>query len=234
MLLFSFRMKLVKQIQRFSTSNFSPVKEKSERRHSTLLPNIIRAAICGPSGCGKTNLMIGLLLNPNGLKFKNVYLFGKTLHQPKYQYLKRVINLVPEIKLYDFEDAKELPQEVETDSVCIFDDVTMENQDTIKRYFSYGRHMNLDCFYLTQSYVCIPRHLIRCNFNFLIVFPQDELNLKHIYDEHVSTPDLSFTLFKDMCSLCWKDPFGYLVIDKTRDSNHGRFRKGLDTFIMDI
>lgn len=110
----------------------------------------------------------------------------------------------------------------------------MEEQDIIKRYFSYGRHMNLDCFYLPQSYDCIPRHLIRCNFNFLIVFSQDELNLKHIYEEHVSTPDLSFTLFKDICSLCWKEPFGYLVIDKNKDLNNGRFRKGIDTYIVDI
>lgn len=227
-------MKLVTQNERFCTVNTPSLIVESEQRHSTLLPNVIRATICGPSGCGKTNFMLSLLLSPNGLKFENVYIFGKTLHQSKYQYLKTVLEKVPEIGLYLFDDVKELPQDIEPNSVIIFDDVTMEEQDNIKRYFSYGRHNNLDCFYLTQSYVCIPRHLIRCNFNFLIIFPQDDLNLKHIYDEHLSSPDLCFSTFKQLCSLCWKEPFNYLVIDKTKEANNGRFRKGLDTFIIDI
>lgn len=227
-------MRLEVQKERFPSSIFLPPEKNVEHRHGPLLPNSIRACLCGPSACGKTNTMMNLLLNTNGLKFENVYIFGKTLHQSKYQYLKTIMTTVPEIGFHTFDGLDELPQNVKPRSICIFDDVTMESQDVIRKYYSYGRHKELDCFYLTQSYICIPRHLIRCNINFLLIFKQDELNLKHIYDEHVSCPDLSFSSFKNMCDICWNEPFGYLVIDKSREINNGRFRKGLDTYIVDV
>ena len=48
--------------------------------------------------------------------------------------------------------------------------------------FSIGRHRLIDCFYLCQTYAQIPKHLIRDNVNFLVLFNQDEMNIKHIYD----------------------------------------------------
>ena len=50
-----------------------------------------------------------------------------------------------------------------------------------------GRHRLIDCFYLCQTYAQIPKHLIRDNLNFLVLFRQDEMNLKHIYGDHVNT-----------------------------------------------
>ena len=41
----------------------------TEKRHGQLLPNTIRAVFCGPSNCGKTNVLISLLIHPNGSKF---------------------------------------------------------------------------------------------------------------------------------------------------------------------
>ncbi|XP_072395128.1 uncharacterized protein [Diabrotica undecimpunctata] len=38
----------------------------------------------------------------------------------------------------------------------------------------------------------------------ILLFKQDEINLKHIFDEHVS-PDMSFDQLKKMCSECWRD-----------------------------
>lgn len=43
--------------------------ENKHPRHSTLLPNKIRALIVGPFNCGKTNVMISHIESPNGLKF---------------------------------------------------------------------------------------------------------------------------------------------------------------------
>lgn len=224
-------MKLEEQKQRLPIANILSDEHKTNS-HGSLLPERIRAIICGPSGCGKTNVLLSLLLHRNGLKFKNIYLFGKTLHQPKYRYLQAVLERTPEIGFYTSADSNELPENIEGHSVIIFDDMTLEDQNNIRRFFSYGRHNDLDCFYLTQSYVCIPRHLIRCNVNFLILFKQDELNLRHIYEEHISSTGLSFSTFKSICSLCWKEPYGFLVIDM--ENGHGRFRKGFDTFIVDI
>lgn len=81
-------MRFIKQDKSILIRNIdSSTNSITKLRHSSLLPNSIRALIVGPSNCGKTNVMIGLLESPNGLKFENVYLYSKSLFQPKYQYL---------------------------------------------------------------------------------------------------------------------------------------------------
>lgn len=67
------------------------------RKHGTLLPNTVRAIICGPSNCGKTNILISLLESPHGLRFENVYVYSKSLQQPKYQYLEKLLTPIDEI-----------------------------------------------------------------------------------------------------------------------------------------
>jgi hypothetical protein len=55
----------------------------------------------------------------------------------------------------------------------VFDDVMLEKQSPIEKYFSQGRHGNADCFYLCQSYFRIPKQAIRDNANLIILFTQD-------------------------------------------------------------
>ena len=111
----------------------------------------------------------------------------------------------------------------------IFDDIACEKQDSLKAFFCMGRHRNVDSFYLCQSYARIPKHLVRDNINLLIIFRQDELNLKHIYRDHVNT-DMTFDNFKRLCSQSWGNNHGFVVIDKTSELNTGRFRRGFDQF----
>jgi len=202
-------------------------------RHSTLLPNTIRAIIVGPSNCGKTNVMISLIESPNGLKFKNVYLYSKSLYQPKYQYLKELISPIKGIGFYAFSENAEVlaPAKAKENSVMIFDDVACEKQNNMRAYFCMGRHKNIDSFYLCQTYTRIPKHLIRDNANFLIVFKQDEMNLRHIYNDHVGT-DMSFNNFLKMCAECWQNKYDFLVISKDDSLNKGRYRKGFSVFIQ--
>jgi len=115
----------------------------------------------------------------------------------------------------------------------IFDDISCEKHNNIKDYFAMGRHNNIDSFYLGQTYSAIPKQLLRDNTNLLILFKQDDLNLRHVYNDHVTT-DMPFDRFKQMCAQAWKDNHGFLVIDKTRDPNKGRCRIGFDTFIEDL
>jgi hypothetical protein len=107
--------------------------------------------------------------------------------------------------------------------------VVCDSQSIIRDYFCFGRHRNIDCFYLSQTYSSIPKQLIRDNANLIIVFQQDKTNLKHIHDDHVNV-DMSFEQFKDLCSLCWNDSYGFLVIDKDGEMNSGRYRKGFDCY----
>lgn len=206
---------------------------ETKRRHSDLIPNSLRAIVCGPSGCGKTNLILNLIFDENGLTFENIYIYSKSLGQPKYELLSLVLNRLPEIGFYRFSDNDAVvdPNEAKENSIFIFDDVACDKQDKIRAYFSMGRHRNVDSFYLTQTYTRIPKHLIRDNANVLVLFKQDEVNLKHVYDEHVNT-DMRFEEFKEMCRRCWNDgKYNPLIIMKDFEIKDGRYRIGMDKYI---
>lgn len=228
-----FKMKLIQQPVSLQVKNLDINKDgKNIVKHSPLLPNSIRCIICGPSNCGKTNVMLSLLLDTNGLKFRNVYLYSKTFFQPKYIFLKEVLRRVPKINFLIYNSNEEVlhPNEAMKNSIMIFDDVSCEHQLNIRNYFAMGRHRLIDCFYLAQTYSKIPKQLIRDNVNLLIIFKQDDVNLKHIYDEHVNT-DIEWPKFKNLCTLIWKEPHNFLLINKDCCINEGRYRKGFDIFI---
>lgn len=232
-------MKFTKQRDTFKVSNVLDVIGegcRAPKKHGALLPNSIRCIMCGPSGCGKTNLMHSLLTDINGLRFANLYIFTKSLNQPKYVLLSRVMQNVPEIGYFPYENSENVPgpEEVRPNSVFVFDDVACDSQDRIRAYFSMGRHKDVDCFYLIQTYTRVPKHLLRDNANMIIVFKQDEVNLKHLYQEHVNT-DMSYSRFKEVCNLCWNSgKHNFLTICKDCELQSGRYRCGLDTFISDI
>lgn len=94
-----------------------------------------------------------------------------------------------------------------------------------------GRHCNIDSFYLNQTYTKIPKQLIRDNANLIILFKQDDINLRHAYDEHVGT-DMSWCQFKEMCSKIWEKPYSYLVINKDCNKNNGCYRDKFNTFVV--
>lgn len=208
---------------------------KKTGKHGALFPNNMRVIICGPSGCGKTNALLSLLLDPHGLKFENIYIYSKTLEQPKYQLLQNVCHAVKDLGYHTFHDNSDViaPNEAKLNSVIIFDDVSCEKQDNIRLYFTLGRHRSIDCFYLGQTYSKIPKQLIRDNTNMLILFKQDDLNLRHVYDDHVAA-DMSWNVFKQMCHSCWNfEKYSFLLIDNESDNvNGGRYRRGFDVFIQ--
>lgn len=230
-------MKFTKQRNTFVVNNaLDVVDRQTQQRHGILLPNTIRALICGPSNCGKTNLMFSLLTESNGLRFENVYIFSKSLQQPKYVLLSKILHKIPEIGYYTFDNSEDVksPNEAKPNSIMVFDDVACDSQDNMRAYFSMGRHNLIDSFYLTQTYTKVPKHLLRDNANLIILFKQDELNLKHAYDEHVSG-DMSLAKFKEMCLQCWnRADYSFVVINKDAELNKGRYRCGLDTFISGI
>lgn len=213
--------------------NVKPAMTRRSLKHGSLLANNIRCLICGPSNCGKTNVLLSLLLHPNGVKFHNVYLYSKSLNQPKYKFLSDVLEQAGDIPFHTYNDKSQVvpPEEAAEDSVIVFDDVALEDQDAIRQYFAMGRHRWLDCFYLCQTYSRIPKQLVRDNANLILLFKQDELNLKHAYDDHVNT-DMGWEQFKEICRECWQKKYTFLTIDKERDINKGRYRKGFDVFII--
>jgi Poxvirus A32 protein len=225
-------MKIIRQAIPLPIEN-NDVNENTYQKHGSLFPATIRCIIVGPSNCGKTNVLISLIEHINGLKFENVYVYSHSLGQPKYIYLEKLLKPIPGIGYYAFSASEDIlhPSKTKPNSLMVFDDVSTSTQEVIRDYFAMGRHYNVDSFYLCQTYAKIPKHLIRDNANSLIVFKQDDLNLKHIYNDHIGS-DMSFDCFKNVCGLCWKDPYGFLTIFKDCTMNEGgRYRKGFDHYI---
>lgn len=229
-------MEFAEQNVKLPVVNFDGVVQQSNRnqkRHGKLLPNSVRGIFCGPSNCGKTNALLAIIIHPNGLRFENVYVYSKSLNQPKYQFLEKLLESTKCIGYYPFNENESViePQAAHPNSIMIFDDVMCEKQNNIRAFFCMGRHQNVDCFYLSQTYARIPKHLVRDNANFFVIFRQDEMNLKHIYNDHVNT-DMTYTQFRNLCLACWdSDKHGFVVIDKDSEINNGRYRKGYDCFV---
>lgn len=225
------KIKVVKPKTSLTVNNHD-INKIEDIKHSKLLPSTIRCIISGPSNCGKTNTMLSLLEHPNGLKFENVYVYSKSLYQPKYIYLEKLLKPIKGLGYYAFDNGEQIisPSDAKGHSIFIFDDVSCDKQDVIREYFSMGRHNNIDSFYLCQTYAKIPKHLIRDNANVLILFKQDDLNLHHVYSDHIGT-DMSFENFKSICSYCWRKPFGFLCIFKDFKIDDGRYRLCFDNYI---
>lgn len=228
-------MKFIEHGVKLSVENVDPPAVFSKTsRHGSLFPNTIRALVVGPSGCGKTNLIYTLLTNVNGIRFHNVYIYSKTLDQPKYRMLCDILKNIDGIKLFTFYDNDTVisPEEALPNSVFVFDDVICENQNIVRSYFSRGRHNQIDVCYLAQSFARIPKQLIRDNSNLIILFKQDETNLKHVYYDHCSS-DMSYPEFKNFCTTCWvRGRFEFVVISKESERDNGRYRHGFHTFVV--
>lgn len=229
-------MKFEKQKQKLNINNLDElfIKKVNNNKHGSLLPNNIRGIICGPSNCGKTNLLINMITDPYGLKFENVYIYSKSLFQPKYVYLKNILSRVKNLGYYEFNDNAKIiePCDAKKNSLFLFDDISCDSHKCILKYYSTGRHQGIDPIYLAQTYSRTPKQLFRDNLNLLILFRQDQTNLKHIYQDHVNT-DMSFDKFKELCRICWNNKYGFVVINKDCELNNGRYRKGFDIFLKE-
>jgi GTPase SAR1 family protein len=210
-------------------NKFKIAHKEIKQKQLGLFPANVRSLIVGPSGSGKTVLIYNLIVKKEGLKFTNLYLISKSLEQEKYRKIIEIFRICEDVKLHTFTDCEITPNDVEKHSIVVFDDISSPN---IAPFFSMGRHRNINSFYLCQSYSKVQKHL-RDNVNFLILFKQDDLNLKHIYNNHVGN-DFSFKQFRNLCHQCWdRTKFGFFVIDKERPKNNGKYRFMFDQFYND-
>ena len=205
--------------------------------HADIFPRNIFCVIAGSTGCGKTNLMVNLLLQENKINYSDVYIYSPTLHQPAYIYLKHSYELMEKIimnktkhsvKIAHFCDPaeKQLIDPVELDKkqnhVMIFDDVMLDDQTAIKKYFCSGRHNNVNVFYLVQSLHKIAKHCIRENANIFILFKQDDKTLKYFHETHISG-DMDFKELKQFCDNAWMKKHGFVVFNLWDTAYCGRY-----------
>ena len=129
----------------------------------------------------------------------------------------------------DVPDPRELSSEKK--NLMVFDDLLLEKQNTCKSYYVRGRHSNVDCFYLAQNYFKLPRQTIRENAILVCLFPQDLKNLKHIFDDHV-TSDMTKEEFRQLCKTAWKKQHGFVIIDLSSKKTIGKYRSEFDEFYI--
>ena len=126
------------------------------------------------------------------------------------------------------------PTELSIDekNLLILDDCFLGPQSKAEAYYTRGRQNNCETFYISQSYFRLPRHTVRENANFIVLFPQDVKNLQHIYADHCDG-DMSLIEFKRFCRTVWESgPHQFVTIDLTSGKLSGKYRKNLDCFYL--
>jgi len=138
-----------------------------------------------------------------------------------------------ECNFYESADDVPDPKEIspEHKNLIIFDDLLLQKQNKCEAYYVRERHSNCDCLYLSQNCFKLPCQTIRENANFFCQFPQDQKNIDHIFDDHVSQ-DMTKEHFKKLCKSAWSKSHNFVVIALTSPKSCGKFRSGLDDFYI--
>jgi len=138
-----------------------------------------------------------------------------------------------ECNFYESADDVPDPKEIspEHKNLMIFDDLFLQKQNKCEASYVRGRHSNCDCLYLSQNYFKLPCQTIRENANFFCLFPQDEKNIDHIFNDHVSQ-DMTKEQFKNLCKTALSKPNNFVMIDLTSPKNCGKYRSGFEDFYI--
>ena len=188
-----------------NTNDDSPNDDKDVEFNRTL--------IVGPSFCGKTYLL-----------FNKIKLITKKEAEKQI----KIITRSPE-QYIDSDLGFELEEDFESKTlddykgcVVVFDDMLDSNQKLIDPFFTRGRHSDLDVYYLSQSYFDLPKRTIRNNSNIIILFQQTLKDVEHIYRD-IAGFDMSYEEFKNLCREAWNEKFNYLLINRLKDKDKGRY-----------
>lgn len=198
-----------------------------------------RSVFGGGSGSGKTNLLISMLLQGQ-IKFDHLYLYTKSIEQPKYKLLIRFINSLEK----EYEKATGQPIDMltigtsiddivpldEIDktkiNLAIFDDLlTEKHQEIIEEYYIKGRHSNVSCIYLTQSYFDTPK-VLKKNSNYFVLFGVSSKNeLISLAKDHSLEHDMK--TFKTMIRTATRGN-DFFLIDRRTTHDILKHRKNFD------
>ena len=112
-------------------------------------------------------------------------------------------------------------------NLLLLDDCFLGKQNKAEAYYTRGRQNNT--IYIAQNYFRLPRHTIRENSNFIILFPQDTNNLTHIHADHCAN-DISLLEFKQFCRGMWSNEHNFLTIDLISTPKNGNYRQNFNRF----
>ena len=139
-----------------------------------------------------------------------------------------------EIETFESIEDLKFPQEYESNSIIILDDLNQKEMDDprVQAMFKRSRHNNSCVFILSQDYYELSKKTIRCNGNIIHIFkPNNFLDVRNLYQDKASM-DMTLDEFKYLTSICWKKSYQPLTINMTKDKYTGRYRLGLNSIFV--
>ena len=126
-----------------------------------------------------------------------------------------------------YDDCQDIPDPSALDptqkNLLLLDECFLRKQNKADAYYTRGgRHNNCDTIYIAHIYFRLPRHTIRENSNFIILFPQDGKNLTHIHVDHCAS-DISLAESKQFSHGVWSEKLNLITIDLTSTPMDGKF-----------
>ena len=228
-----------------------------EAAEMEIVPKVaFRFMFSGPSNSGKTNLARWVLDKyyikaPGTSFFERIYLFSPTGKlDPVWKDLNglRISDRMTELdnggkeRLQEIFEAglrrtKAMGKDHAHHELVIFDDaiadVTFLNSSSFLKVFVAGRHGNISCMVMTQSYVKVPRS-VRMQVTALAMFPSRVTEIKRLWEEHgpinMSKNDF-IVMVKYAISKTENDKFPFFFLD-TMVPEERRFRRCLDEVLV--
>ena len=141
------------------------------------------------------------------------------------------------VKADIYDDCQDIPDPSALDpmqkNLLLLDNCFLGKQNKSEAYYTRGRHHSCDAIYIAHNYFRLPRHTVRENSNFIILFPQDVKNLTHTHADHCAS-DISLSEFKQFCHGVWRCAHNFVAIDLTSTSMNGKYRQNFNRFYFPV
>ena len=233
-----------------------PHIDQPEAAQIGLVPEVaFRWMFTGPSNSGKTNLARWVLdkyyiKSPGKSFFSRIYLFSPTGKlDPVWKDIEgmRPSDRVTELdklgkdRLKDIFEAglrrtKAMGKDKAPHECVIFDDAIADvkflNSKEFLKAFVAGRHGNISCMVMTQSYVKVPRS-VRMQITALAMFPSRVTEIERLCEEHgpIHMNKLDFiSMVQHAIQKTEEEKYPFFFID-TCQPEESRFRRCLSDFL---
>lgn len=190
----------------------------------------------GATGGGKTNTLLNYINLSSGEFHKIIIFTGSTTEEPLYKALKEQL---PKVEFYN--DIEEMPNLESFEGknmenkhkLIVFDDWINLSPKELKQIFHYmvsSRKYGCSCFLMAQSYVSVPKLVLR-NVNYIILFKiNDNISINHILRNH-NMLNVDKDIFKKAYNLCTSIPLNFMMIDFKSSDEKDRIRYNFMNFL---
>ena len=89
-----------------------------------------------------------------------------------------------------------------------------KQESNVALFFIRGRHINIDIFYIPQSFFHLPENTIRNNSKIIILFEQTLKGIILLFHD-IAGLDMNLEEWKQLCRKAWENDYDYLQIDRS-------------------